>query len=508
MRSLYLMPWLLAYLLISCGKPALAPAAATASPNVVFIFSDDQTYASLGALGNEHIHTPNLDRLVNSGTTFTHTYNMGGWNGAICMASRAMLNSGRSIWAARQQSERWAMGDTAAFAESWGRLLRAGGYRTYMSGKWHVEAAAATLFDTVAHVRPGMPADAWIRRRQQLASDGTAYDDPDLPPAFGYNRPLHRADTAWLPTDTANGGFWEGGTHWSEVVRQDAMGFLADAAEKEGPFFLYLAFNAPHDPRQAPRRFQDLYPVEAMPLPPAYREQHPDMLIMGSGPQLRDEGLAPYPRSPLAVRTHRSEYYALISHLDEQIGVILDAVAASGRADNTYVIFTSDHGLSVGNHGLIGKQNMYDHSIRVPFVLAGPGIPAGKQIDTDIYLQDAMATVLDLAGIDRPGYLDFHSVLPLLEGGAGNYPAIYGMYTDRQRMIRKDGFKLIAYPAGPVLELYDLEADPHELNDLAADTGYRDRLTTLFAELRELQREMRDTLDISSVLPGYLGTLE
>lgn len=128
MRSPYLIPWLLVYLLTSCGKPATATTAATAPPSVVFILSDDQTYASLGSLGNDRIRAPNLDRLVNGGTTFTHTYNMGGWNGAICVASRAMFNSGRSIWAARQQSERWVMGDTAAFAESRARLLRAAGY--------------------------------------------------------------------------------------------------------------------------------------------------------------------------------------------------------------------------------------------------------------------------------------------------------------------------------------------------------------------------------------------
>lgn len=492
--------------LYGCGNSdgGVTRPASTHPPNILFLFSDDQTFATLGALGKANIATPNLDRLAARGTLFTHAYNIGGWNGAICMASRAMLNSGRSIWPARAHSQRWASGDTAAFSQSWSRLLGRAGYQTYMSGKWHVEAAADTLFQTIAHVRPGMPVDAWIRRRQKMESDGTAYDDPDLPPAFGYNRPLSPTDTAWSPTDTANGGFWEGGTHWSEVVRYDAERFLTAARTDERPFFMYLAFNAPHDPRQAPARFQVMYPVDSMTLPPAFRGQHPDRDAMGSGRQLRDEGLAPYPRTPLAVRTHRSEYYALITHLDGQIGHILDALEASGRAENTYVIFTSDHGLSVGNHGLIGKQNMYDHSIRVPFILAGPDIPAGGRIDTDIYLQDAMATVLDLAGVARPDYLYFNSVLPLLEGGKSHYPAIYGMYTDRQRMIRQDGYKLIVYPANNHLELYNLTTDPHELTNLAGTPVQHKRVKTMFAELVRLQQSMEDTLDISPVLSDYL----
>ena len=469
------------------------------APNIIFLFSDDQTFGTVRALGDSTIHTPNLDRLVAGGTTFTHAFNMGGWNGAICLASRAMLNSGRSLWRAQTQTAQWAARDSAAMAQTWSQLLRSAGYRTYLTGKWHVDAPAEEVFDSVAHLRPGMPRDAWIKRRETLANAGTAYDDPDLPPAFGYNRPLHRADTAWSPSDLSNGGFYEGGTHWSEVVRADAIDFLAHASTSPGPFFLYLAFNAPHDPRQAPQQYQDLYPTDSMPLPPAYRAEHPDREGMGTGPQLRDEALAPFPRTPLAIRTHRSEYYALITHLDEQIGQILDAVKASGQAGNTYLIFTSDHGLSVGHHGLVGKQNLYDHSIRVPFVLVGPEVPAGRSIAADIYLQDAMATVLDLAGVPPPPNVEFHSVLPLLRGAASPYPAIYGAYIDRQRMIRQDGYKLLVYPTIGKLELYDLRADPHELNDLAGTPVQRERVGRPFQALVDLQSDLEDSLDLGTV---------
>ena len=113
---------------------------------------------------------------------------------------------------------------------------------------------------------------------------------------------------------------------------------------------------------------------------------------------MRDEDLAPFPRTAFAVQTHRREYYAAVTHLDAQIGRILDALEKSPAAANTYVFFTADHGLSCGEHGLMGKQNLYDASVRVPFIVAGPGVPAGKKIDAPVYLQDAMPTVLKLAG--------------------------------------------------------------------------------------------------------------
>jgi arylsulfatase A-like enzyme len=485
---------------ILAGTCAPAPPETPERPNFIFLFADDQAFSTFG---DPQVHTPNLDRLAARGTVFTHAYNMGGWNGAICIASRTMLNSGRSIWRAREQSHRWREGDEASAAQSWSRLLSGAGYRTYLSGKWHVAAPAGHQFDSVANVRPGMPPDNWINRRQRLQHAGTAHDDPDLPPAIGYNRPLSREDSSWSPTDSTQGGFWAGGTHWSEVVRDDAISFLKDAGNHNDPYFLYLAFNAPHDPRQAPTRFQAMYPVDAVALPPAYRPEHTDMRAMGAGPTLRDEGLAPYPRTPLAVRTHRSEYYALITHLDEQIGLILDAVAQSPEAEHTYVIFTADHGLSVGNHGLFGKQNMYEHSVRVPFILAGPGVPAGEVVGEDIYLQDIMPTVLELAGVSVPDYVDFHSLLPLIGGEPSSHPAIYGMYTDRQRMIRRDRHKLIVYPTIQKIELYDLEADPNELNDVARQAGRRRKVESLFADLLQLQDSLGDTLNISSVLEDY-----
>ncbi len=468
----------------------------------MFLFTDDQTYTTIHALGNEVIHTPNLDRLAKSGTTFTHAYNMGGWNGAICVASRAMMISGRHIWQAQQQDNLWRQQDTTALDQTWGRLMAQQGYNTYMTGKWHVQAPADEVFHQAKHVRPGMPPDRWGQgggqRVVQAVADG---GDVDAAMPVGYNRPLSENDTSWSPTDTTRGGFWEGGTHWSEVVKDDAVGFIQEASAQEKSFFMYLAFNAPHDPRQAPQQYLDLYALENIAVPASFLPEYPWKDSIGNSRSLRDEALAPYPRTEYAVKKHRQEYYAIISHLDEQIGKILDALEASGKMDNTYIFFTADHGLAVGNHGLIGKQSLFDHSIRVPFIVAGPGIPSGKRLDQDIYVQDVMATSLELAGIEKPPYVAFNSVADLVDGTTDQsyYPAIYGAYMNHQRMIRKDGYKLIVYPRINKVLLFNLEKDPDEMNNLADEPEYVERVDSLFQDLTELQKTMGDQLDLSEV---------
>jgi len=258
-----------------------------------------------------------------------------------------------------------------------------------------------------------------------------------------------------------------------------------------------LAFNAPHDPRQAPREFVEAYPLERVPVPANFLPINTDHEVMGLGPAnregLRDEVLAPFPRTEAAVRLHRREYYALVTHLDSQIGRILSALEASGQAEKTIVIFTSDHGLAVGRHGLLGKQNMYEHSLRVPFVIAGPGIPQGQSNPTPIYLQDAMATALELAGADT-GEIDFRSVLPLIRGERSEqYPRIHAMYMrDRQRAVIEGNWKLIEYPASGKRQLFDLEADPQEQRDLATSSESKEIVARLRRSADEWSRQALD----------------
>ena len=511
MKITHLLAALLVLLVTSC-KPSgpEKDSKATEKPNFVFLFADDQTFESVRALGFDDVHTPNLDRLVNGGTSFTHAYNMGGWNGAICVASRAMIISGSYIWNAQEKSEEWAKGDTTALNQTWSRLLEKQGYDTYMTGKWHVQAPADTIFNEAQHIRPGMPRDhanklgAGIKKWKEESGDMKDWNDY-MP--VGYGRPTGPDDTEWSPTDTLQGGFWEGGTHWSEVVRDDALSFIESAKQKEDPFFMYLAFNATHDPRQAPQRFLDMYPLEDIKVPENFLPEYPYKDDMGNPPGLRDEALAPFPRTEYAVKVHRQEYYALLSHMDEQIGKILDALEASGKIDNTYIFFGADHGLSVGHHGLIGKQSMFDHSIRIPMMVVGPGIPKGKLLDQDVYLQDIMATTLELANVDRPDYVQFNSFMDIIKGerGKSHYDGIYGAYINVQRMIRKDGFKLLVYPKIEKVLLFDMENDPNEMNDLAANPEYSEKVETLFADLLELQKTMNDKLSLQEIYEKMLN---
>lgn len=440
------------------------------APNILFIFADDQCFDTIAALGNDEVITPNLDKLARRGVSFSNAYNMGGWNGAICIASRTMMNTGRFLWNAHEINK-----NLKQEAES-GRMLSLelsqAGYETFFSGKWHVSIDANKVFDHVEHVRPGMP-------KTVKAS---------------YQRPNDKGD--WTPWDKSIGGFWEGGKHWSEVLADDAEEFMAIAAGNQKPFFMYLAFNAPHDPRQSPREFVAMYDVDKIKVPKNLLPEYPHMEIMGAGKSLRDEKLAPWPRTAEAVQLHRQEYFALITHMDRQIGRILQALESNGLDENTYIVFTADHGLACGQHGLLGKQSMYEHSMKAPLLVVGPGIPSGEQIKTPVYVQDFAATAIDWAGVEKPEYFEFNSLLPIIKGEKQvQYEHIYGAYIeDKQRMIRDGDFKLIYYPGGDVYRLYNVAKDPQEMQDLAADSSHAPRLKDLQAKLKQLMKDMNDPL--------------
>jgi choline-sulfatase len=363
--------------------------------------------------------------------------------------------------------------------------MQQAGYETYMTGKWHVPGLAAKpSFQHTTHIRPGMPRLNEKRRDE------------------GYNRPKQGEPDPWDPWDRDRGGFWKGGEHWSKVLAKDSIDFLNHAANQDKPFFMYLAFNAPHDPRQSPKRFVEHYPREEVRLPENYRPKYPYREPMGAPWTLRDEKLAPMPRTKFAIRTHRREYYALIEHTDAQIGKIFDALKRTGQAENTYIIFTADHGLAVGRHGLLGKQNMFEHSMRSPFIIAGPDLPSDRTLTQRIYIQDAMATALDIAGQPLPDHVQFKSVLPLIRGERDQqYEAIYGGYREHQRAVIDGRYKLILYPKARKVLLFDLRQDPEEMKNLADKPQYQSQVTALFAKLLQLQSTTGDRLELARSFP-------
>ena len=472
-------------------------------PNILFLFADDQMFNTIGALNNCPVKTPNLDRLLSSGVSFSHTFNQGSFTPAVCVASRTMLITGGNLWNAASYSKKGNNINDKNAPESksnykvelkkpekyWPQYLKEAGYESYMSGKWHIgEVSPEEVFDHSTDIRPGMPNQTNERYLRSF--------DKDKP------------DT-WSPYDTINGGYWKGGKHWSEVLADDGISFINQAKTSDNPFFMYLAFNAPHDPRQSPKEFVDMYPVDGIDVPENFIPEYPYNNAAGAGRGLRDEKLGPFPRTEYSVKVNRQEYYAIITHMDEQIGRILDALEASGKADNTYIFFTADHGLAIGDHGFMGKQNMYDSSMRVPMIMSGPNVPKGKIVDSFVYLQDVMATTLDIAGIEKPKQVDFNSLMPLAMGETdkSSYPVVYGAYFGAQRMYRTKEYKMIVYPTINVIRLYNMEKDPLEMVDLAENKEEnKELLNRLFQEYQIVQNDMNDPVDITEVFNNFMAS--
>jgi arylsulfatase A-like enzyme len=240
-----------------------------------------------------------------------------------------------------------------------------------------------------------------------------------------------------------------------------------------------------------------MYPPDSLTVPPSFLPRHP--FDLGEFHN-RDESLAPYPRTRDIVRVHLQEYYAIISHLDAQIGRILDALDRSGQAENTLVIFAADNGLAVGQHGLIGKQSVYDHSIRVPFIMAGPGIPSGKRLDAMVYLPSLFATTCAMAGVKTPETVQFPSLVPLITGQATRlYDDIYAGFVDRQRTVRTDRWKLTITPVAGEVQLFDIESDPWEMHNLARVPDRAGLVSELFDRLKAWMKTVNDPMPVSKL---------
>ncbi|MBI2925819.1 MAG: sulfatase-like hydrolase/transferase [Verrucomicrobia bacterium] len=435
--------------------------AAARPPNVLFLFSDDQRFDTIHALGNREIQTPNLDRLARRGFAFTHTFCMGAQQGAVCVPSRAMLMTGRSLFRATTTPTGGAIPPALPL---WPEVMRRAGYDTIGIGKWHNDRASyARAFAAGGPVFVGG------------MSDHAKMAVHDFDPTGNYAKENERTAT----------------TFSSELFADAAVDFLRQR-RRDKPFFLYVAFTAPHDPRTPPKEFADLYPPEKITLPKNFLPEHP---FDNGELKVRDEALLPWPRTPDAVRREIAAYYGMITHLDAQIGRVLQALEDSGQADNTIIIFAADNGLAVGRHGLLGKQSLYDHSVRVPLILAGPGVPKGKRSDALCYLFDLFPTVCDLAGVRAPEGLEGRSLAPILRGQRKRVRSeIFGAYRDVQRMVRDERWKLIHYPKIDRWQLFDLRRDPEEIHDHSDDPTEAARLEAMKRKLTELQHQLDDPL--------------
>lgn len=473
--------------LLGLGTAAMTHPAALFScktkkpPNILVLFADDQRFDTIRALGNPNIHTPHLDELVHSGTSFTHAYILGGTSGAVCMPSRAMLLTGRGLFHIE------GIGKTIPESHvMMPELFRKSGYSTFGIGKWHNSREAfARCFTGGAEIMFGGMSDHW---------NVPAYNfDPTG--AYAARTPVIEQPSSSNEITYKGYDHIREGKHSSELFADAACHFLEkqDSAE---PFLLYVAFTAPHDPRTAPQEFLDMYDREKMDLPPNFLPAHP---FDNGEMQVRDEKLAGFPRTPEEVRKHIAEYYAIISHLDAQIGRIMGILGRTGRADNTLVVFIGDNGLALGQHGLLGKQSVYEHSVRVPLVLSGPGIPQREQRDDLCCLADIFPSICDLTGTRKPDSVEGESLISAIRNqGRKQREALYFAYRHFQRAIRTKRWKLILYNVRGKkhTQLFDLANDPWETNDLAGDPSQAERIQEMTELLKSMMAEADDPVQL------------
>ncbi|MSU48790.1 MAG: DUF4976 domain-containing protein [Opitutus sp.] len=433
-------------------------AAATLKPNILFIFADDQRADTIAALGNAHIKTPNLDRLVRRGVAFNRAYMMGGMNGATCVPSRAMLLSGRSLFRIDEKLTR---------DETWPAAFGRAGYTTFISGKWHNTPASVPLS---------------FQRARNLFTGGMT--NP-------MQAPLGSLENGRMGAATV------GPKHACETFADEIISFLREP--HSAPFFAYLPFDGPHDPHIVPDDFPVIYDPEKIPLPANFLPQHPfdngEMVI-------RDEQLLPWPRTSADIRAMLADYYRYISYLDMLIGRVLDTLDASPHAKNTFVVFSADSGVARGSHGLIGKQNLYEHSMRVPLIVSGPGLPANKTTGAMCYLFDVLPTLGALCGVAGPATSEGRDLTATLRDPAK--PARTSMmfaYRGVQRALRDERYKLIRYPQVDRTQLFDLATDPAERTDLADRPEHATRVAAMTAALAAEMKGLDDPQSLSVATP-------
>ncbi len=454
-RALHLFLW--TQFLLPVFLADLQAAASSNRPNILFLFADDQRADTIGAWGNPNIKTPHLDKLVEAGYSFRGNYIFGGNSGAVCMPSRAMLMSGKT----------WFRVDTKKLqgAKLMPELLGENGYVTFATGKWHNGE------------------ESWLRAFQCGKTV-----------MFGGMSDHSRVPVRDLGSDGKLTPVRKGEKFSSELFADSVIEFLR-SQDGQKPFFAYVAFTAPHDPRMPPLPQREYYYQHKPPLPPNFLPQFP--FDNGHMLQCRDENLAAWPRTEAVIRDQLAEYYGMITHLDGQVGRILKTLRDTGRADSTIVIYAADNGLALGSHGLLGKQNVFEHSMRVPLIFAGPGIPASRSTTAFTYLLDVFPTVCDLTGIAPPKGIEGESLRPLWEGKKTKLrDSVFLPFIQVQRAVRDERWKLIAYPQIGHLQLFDLQADPNEQTDLIDSPDHRGETRRLLDLMKQWQARSGDTLAI------------
>lgn len=445
--------------------------------NILFLFADDMKYSTIHALGNPEIKTPNLDELVRTGTSFVNAHIPGGSFAAVCMPSRAMLNTGRSLFHINHFGE--SIPEEHALL---GETFLKNGYNSFGTGKWHnCTRSYARSFNDGAEIFFGGMYDHWkvpVYHFDETKEYPNRHQDV-MNPAF---------DNYTLPRiyDHINGG-----VHSTDLFANAACDYLKNY-NSDKPFYMYVAYMAPHDPRSMPQEFRDMYKPEEISLPVNFYKEHPfDFGVKN----VRDECLLPLPRDEEAVKKEIRDYYAMISHLDSTVGKIISTLKETGKYEDTIILFSADNGLAVGEHGLLGKQSNYEHSIKVPFIISGPGIPQNEIRDSYIYLFDIFPTLCEYAGIPVPDTVEGKSFKAVIDNGSlRTRDYIFASFGDKVRSIKDYEYKLIEYKCGDMrrTQLFHIKEDPMEMNDLFWNKDVQPIVQHMREKLYEYMKEWGD----------------
>ena len=443
---------------------------------MLFIFSDQHTRRALGAMKHPLIKTPNLDRLAAGGTLFSSAY----CNAPICVPSRASLATGKFPF------EIGSWDNSSGYRgnpKSWAHRLRENGQTAASIGKLHYRRDAdPTGFEPQINA-------------MQVKNDGVGNlfllcRDP-LPQAPRFKNLISDAG----PGESSY-------TRYDEAITERAVRWLHEDSQKQGNLWtLFVGLVCPHPPWLAPEEWYSKYSLEEIDLPVAYdldeRPMHPAIEDIRHFLGIKEETFGEND-----IKKVIAAYYASVSYLDDNIGKILSALEEAGLARSTRILYTTDHGESMGQKGLFGKTTMYEESVGVPMILSGPDIPVGKRIDTPVQLVDVYPTILESAGVplsDEELSFPGTSLFDIIDGETPDRPIFAEMHSAGSRsatfMIRKGKYKYVHFVEGYPSQLFDLENDPHEIKDLGSDPEYSD----IVRELKERLYEILDPKQIDQL---------
>ncbi|MBL9133331.1 MAG: sulfatase [Verrucomicrobiaceae bacterium] len=439
----------------------LCPPLLAAGPNVLFIIADDLTSTALGCYGNKVCQTPNIDRLAACGMRFTRAY----CQGTYCGPSRASFMSGYYPHATGVQgyiSPRAAIGERATWAQ---HFKNAGYYAARVSKIFHMGVPGGIE-------KGGDEADDPASWTERFNSQGAEWKVP------GIGETLERNPDGKKPVIGGN-TFVMVAADGDDMVHSDgktaakACELIAKHAQE--PFFLAVGFVRPHVPFVAPKKYFDLYPWEQMTLPEKVPGDWDDIPKPGINYKTSVNMQMDVTRQKKAV----SGYYAAVSFMDAQVGKVLDALEKSGQADNTIIIFTSDHGYHLGEHDFWAKVSLHDESARVPLIVSVPGKKPGVS-DSLVELLDLYPTTAKLCGLEVPARLQGKNISPILDDPKATVhdTAFSVAGTSKGLMLRDERWVFIQYgeDAKGGIELFDMHNDPRQLTNLAHSLDHVSRV--------------------------------